>query len=53
MIGKDYEYNAMANSERTLWWYRCLHALTLPANQGNIPLLKIPSYWMPAAEQAA
>ncbi|MBS1565273.1 MAG: class I SAM-dependent methyltransferase [Bacteroidetes bacterium] len=29
MIGKDYEYNAMANSERTLWWYRCLHALTL------------------------
>src|SRR3954463_14001680 len=19
----------MANSERTLWWYRCLHALTL------------------------
>ena len=29
MIGRDYEYNAMANSERTLWWYRCLHALTL------------------------
>jgi len=29
MIGKDYEYNAMANSERTLWWYRCLHSLTL------------------------
>jgi len=29
MIGKDYEYNAMANSERTLWWYRCLHKLTL------------------------
>lgn len=29
MIGKDYEYNAMANSERTLWWYRCLHTLTL------------------------
>lgn len=29
MIGKDYEYNAMANSERSLWWYRCLHALTL------------------------
>src|SRR5882724_9291369 len=29
MIGRDYEYNAMANSERTLWWYRCLHELTL------------------------
>lgn len=29
MIGKRHEYEAMATCERQLWWYRCLHDLTL------------------------
>lgn len=29
MIGKRYEYDAMAQCERNLWWYRCLHELTV------------------------
>lgn len=29
MIGKPYEYEAMAKCERKLWWYKCLHDLTL------------------------
>ncbi len=29
MIGKQYEYDAMAKCEKELWWYRCLHELTL------------------------
>jgi SAM-dependent methyltransferase len=29
MIGKRYEYDAMAKCEKELWWYRCLHDLTL------------------------
>ena len=29
MIGKQYEYEAMAKCEKELWWYRCLHDLTL------------------------
>src|SRR5918993_1335829 len=29
MIGKQYEYDAMADCERELWWYRCLHEVTL------------------------
>ena len=29
MIGKQYEYDAMAKCEKELWWYRCLHDLTL------------------------
>ena len=29
MIGNRYEYDAMAECERTLWWYRCLHELTV------------------------
>lgn len=29
MIGNQYEYEAMAKCERGLWWYRCLHDLTL------------------------
>lgn len=29
MIGKRYEYDAMANCEKDLWWYKNLHALTL------------------------
>ena len=28
MIGKKYEYDAMAACEQHLWWYRSLHALT-------------------------
>jgi SAM-dependent methyltransferase len=28
MIGKRHEYNVMAECERELWWYRCLHELT-------------------------
>jgi SAM-dependent methyltransferase len=29
MIGKQYEYAAMAKCEKELWWYKCLHDLTL------------------------
>ena len=29
MIGKQYEYDAMAICEKELWWYKCLHDLTL------------------------
>jgi SAM-dependent methyltransferase len=29
MIGKQYEYAAMAKCEKELWWYKCLHELTL------------------------
>lgn len=29
MIGKQYEYDVMAKCERELWWYRCLHELTI------------------------
>ncbi len=29
MIGNRYEYDAMAKCERQLWWYRCLHELTI------------------------
>ncbi|RZK47990.1 MAG: class I SAM-dependent methyltransferase [Pedobacter sp.] len=29
MIGKQYEYEAMATCEKKLWWYKCLHDLTL------------------------
>jgi SAM-dependent methyltransferase len=29
MIGNRYEYDAMAKCEQQLWWYRCLHDLTL------------------------
>jgi len=29
MIGNRYEYEVMAKCEKELWWYRCLHELTL------------------------
>ena len=29
MIGKQYEYNAMAKCEKEMWWYKCLHQITL------------------------
>ena len=29
MIGKQYEYEAMARCEKELWWYKSLHELTL------------------------
>jgi SAM-dependent methyltransferase len=29
MIGKLHEYEAMAKCEKELWWYKCLHELTL------------------------
>lgn len=29
MIGNRYEYDAMAHCERDLWWFRCLHKLTI------------------------
>ena len=29
MIGNRYEYDVMAKCEKELWWYRCLHELTL------------------------
>ncbi|HTE09428.1 MAG TPA: class I SAM-dependent methyltransferase [Chitinophagaceae bacterium] len=29
MIGNRYEYDTMAKCEQELWWYRCLHDLTL------------------------
>lgn len=29
MIGKRYEYDAMATCEKDLWWYKCLHELTV------------------------
>jgi SAM-dependent methyltransferase len=29
MIGNRYEYDAMAKCEQQMWWYRCLHDLTL------------------------
>ena len=29
MIGNRYEYDAMAKCERQLWWYRCLHELSI------------------------
>ena len=29
MIGNRYEYDAMARCERNLWWYKCLHELTV------------------------
>jgi SAM-dependent methyltransferase len=33
MIGKPYEYEAMATCEKDLWWYKCLHDNTLQAIQ--------------------
>jgi len=38
MIGNRYEYDAMANCERQLWWYRCLHELTLETIKVNTTL---------------
>jgi SAM-dependent methyltransferase len=35
MIGKKYEYEAMAECEQHLWWYRCLHDLTLKKIKEN------------------
>lgn len=29
MIGKQYEYNAMATCEKEMWWFKCLHEITL------------------------
>jgi SAM-dependent methyltransferase len=29
MIGKQYEYDAMARCEKELWWYKSLHDRTL------------------------
>jgi len=29
MVGKGHEYKAMSDCERSLWWYRSLHTLTL------------------------
>ena len=29
MIGKRYEYDAMALCETSMWWYRCLHEMTI------------------------
>lgn len=29
MIGKQSEYDAMAKCEKELWWYKCLHEITL------------------------
>jgi SAM-dependent methyltransferase len=29
MIGNRYEYDAMAHCERDLWWFKCLHELTI------------------------
>lgn len=29
MIGNRYEYEAMAQCERDLWWFKCLHELTV------------------------
>jgi len=35
MIGKRYEYSAMALCETSMWWYRCLHDLTVNAIKKN------------------
>jgi len=35
MIGNRYEYDMMAKCERQLWWYRCLHELTLNHIKAN------------------
>jgi SAM-dependent methyltransferase len=35
MIGNLYEYDAMAKCEHELWWYRCLHDLTLHTIKKN------------------
>ncbi len=37
MIGKRYEYSAMALCEKDMWWYRCLHDLTLEAIKKGAP----------------
>lgn len=37
MIGNQYEYEAMAKCEQRLWWYRCLHDLTLSTIKENTP----------------
>ncbi len=29
MIGKQYEYDAMAKCEKEMWWFKCLHEITL------------------------
>ena len=35
MIGNRYEYDTMASCEQQLWWYRCLHDLTLQKIKKN------------------
>jgi len=35
MIGKRHEYTAMALCESKMWWYRCLHKLTLQEIRKN------------------
>jgi SAM-dependent methyltransferase len=35
MIGKRYEYEAMAECEKNLWWYKCLHEKTLHYIKNN------------------
>lgn len=43
MIGNRYEYDAMAHCERDLWWYKCLHNLTIRTikkySQANDPAI--------------
>lgn len=34
MIGKRLEYEAMAECEKELWWYRCLHELSMKSLKG-------------------
>jgi SAM-dependent methyltransferase len=36
MIGNRYEYDAMAKCERQLWWYRCLHELSIQKTKAYI-----------------
>lgn len=35
MINNPYEYEAMAACEKNLWWYRCLHDLTINSVKKN------------------
>lgn len=35
MINSPYEYEAMAACEKDLWWYRCLHDLTINSIKKN------------------
>jgi SAM-dependent methyltransferase len=36
MIGKQYEYDAMAQCEKELWWYKSLHEITLKKIESSV-----------------